>query len=349
MAERAYLPLGGGLLHNFGIVIHFALAVEGFAMAVKRTGQMSLVEAFIGGKAGGSSGVLDRITGLVKWYRFEKLLSGLRHDGPGHPGWPGLVLYKALLLQSLYGLSDRELEEALADRLSFRRFCGLGLEEGVPDHTVFTRFRKFLIEKGLLEKLFAELDRQLETAGMMVKRGTMLDATLIQAASAPGSGARPSRDPDAAFGGAKTKGGFTFGYRAHVGVDKGSGLIRTAIATPGNVNDTVPADSLIRGDEKEVWADAAYHTHTREAQLKARGIKARLARRPSKHHPLPPRLKRYNRLIARHRAAVETTFATLKNRMRLTRIRYVGLIKAQAQVTLAAIAFNLRRWAAITG
>ena len=150
-------------------------------MAVKRTGQMSLVEAFLGGKVGGSSGALDRIGSLVKWYRFEKLLAGLRHDGPGHPGWPALVLYKALLVQSLYGLSDRELEEALADRLSFRRFVGLGLEETIPDHTVLRRFRNVLVGAGLLEKLFAELDRQLEKAGVILKRGTMLDATLIEA------------------------------------------------------------------------------------------------------------------------------------------------------------------------
>src|SRR5690349_20231995 len=310
-------------------------------MAVKRTGQMSLVEAFIGRAVGGSSGVLDRIAQLVKWYRFEKLLAGLRHDGPGHPGWPALVLYKALLLQSLYGLSDRELEEALCDRLSFRRFCGLGLEETIPDHTVFSRFRNLLIEKGLLETLLAELDRQLEKAGAMVKRGTMLDATLIEASSAPASGERASRDQDAAFGGARRKGGFTFGYKAHVAVDEGSGLIRRVITTPANVNDTVC------GDEKTVWADAAYDTMARRARLRAQGTKVRIARRPNKHHPeLPPRLKRYNRLIARRRAAVETTFATWKNRMRLSAIRYVGLIKARAQVLLVAIAFNLRRWAA---
>jgi IS5 family transposase len=319
-------------------------------MAVKRTGQMSLVEAFIGGgRLGGSAPVLERIASLVKWYRFEKLLCGFNHDGPGNAGWPALVLFKGLLLQSLYGLSVRELEEALCDRLSFRRFCGLGLEEKVPDHTVFNRFHSELVARGLLERLFGELDRQLEKAGVMVKRGTMLDATLIEAASAPPSSERPSRDPDAAFGGPKKKGGFTFGYKAHVGVDEGSGLIRSVVTTPANVNDTVPADGLIRGDEKAVWADAAYHTHAREAALKARGVKARLARRPNKHHrELPPRLKRYNRLIARRRAAVETTFATLKNRMRLRRIRYVGLVKANAQVMLAAIAFNLRRWAAIT-
>ncbi len=319
-------------------------------MAVKRTGQMSLVEAFIGGKAGGSPSVLDRIAGLVKWYRFEKLLGGLRQEGPGHPGWPSLVLYKALLLQSLYGLSDRELEDALCDRLSFRRFAGLGLEETVPDHTVLCRFRNVLIEKSLLDKLFGELDRQLEKSGMILKRGRMLDATLIGTSSAPPSGGRASRDPDAAFGGARKKGGFTFGYKAHVGVDEGSGLIRKVIATPANVNDTTPADALIGGEEKAVWADAAYDTIARRVWLKAKGKKARIAYRPNKHHPeLPQRLKRYNRLIARRRASVETTFATWKNRMRFTCIRYAGLAKASAQIMLAAIAFNLRRWAAITG
>lgn len=315
-------------------------------MAVKRTGQMSFVEAFIGGKIGGSSSVLDRIAGLVKWYRFEKLLAGFNHGGAGHPAWPALVLFKGLLLQSLYGLSERELEEALADRLSFRRFAGLGLEETIPDHTVFNRFRNALIAQGLEKKLFDELDRQLEKAGVILKRGTMLDATLIEAVSRPGTAERVSRDPDARHGG---KGGFTFGYKAHVGVDEGSGIIRSETTTPANVTDTVPADGLIRGDEKRVWADAAYDTKARGARLQAAGVKARIARRPNKHHPeLPPRLKRYNRLIARHRAAVETTFATWKNRMGLTVIRYVGLAKAQAQITFAAIAFNLRRWAALT-
>lgn len=337
-----------GLLRNSTVVIHFGLILEWIRMAVKRTGQLSLAEALLGTKAGAGS-PLDRLAGLVKWYRFEKLLLPLRDGGPGRPAWPPLILFKALLLQSLYGLSDRELEEALGDRLSFRRFVGLGLEETVPDHTVLSRFRNLVAGEGLLEKLFGELDRQLEQAGVILKRGTMLDATLIEAVSAPPSEARASRDADARFGGAKGKGGFTFGYKAHVGVDEGSGLIRTVITTPANVNDTVPADTLIVGDEKAIWADAAYDTHARRARLKAEGRKARIARRANKHHPqLPVRLKRLNRLIARRRAAVETTFATLKNRMKLTTIRYVGLAKASAQVLMAAIAFNMRRWAAIT-
>jgi IS5 family transposase len=323
--------------------------LEDEQMAVKRTGQLSLAEAFVGPRLVGGSSPLDRLSGLVKWYRFEKLLAPLRDGGPGRAAWPPLVLFKALLLQSLYGLSDRELEEALGDRLSFRRFAGLGLDDTIPDHTVLSRFRNLLAGEGLMEKLFGELDRQLEKAGLILKRGTMLDATLINTVSAPPSDERPSKDAEARFTARQGKGGFTFGYKAHVGVDEGSGLIRTVITTPANVNDTVMADDLIRGDEKTVWADAAYDTHARRARLKAEGKKVRIARRPNKHHPLPVRLKHYNRLIARRRAAVETTFATLKNRMKLTVIRYVGLAKAAAQVTMAAMAFNMRRWAAITG
>jgi transposase, IS5 family len=318
-------------------------------MAVKRTGQLGFVDAFLPAKAGVNAS-LDRLNELVKWYRFEKLLGHLRDAAsPGRPGYPVMVLFKALLLQSLYGLSDRELEEALCDRLSFQRFIGLSLGDAVPDHTVLNRFRNRLVEERLLEKLFGELDRQLEKAGVILKRGSMLDATLIAAVSTPPRQQRLSADPDARFGrSSHGKGGFTFGYKAHVGVDEGSGLIRSLITTPANVNDTVPADALIRGDERVVWADAAYDTHARRARLKAEGRKPRIARRPNKHHPdLPPRLKRYNRLIARRRSAVETTFATLKRRMRLTSIRYVGLLKASAQVLFAAIAFNMRRWAAI--
>jgi IS5 family transposase len=317
-------------------------------MAVKQTGQPSFVEALMP-KGAGANAALDRLAGLVKWYRFEKVIGHLRdEEGPGRPGYPVLVLFRAVLLQSLYGLSERELEEALGDRLSFKRFVGLSLEDATPDHTVLNRFRNQLVEQGLLEKLFGELDRQLENAGVILKRGTMLDATLIQAVSAPPKEDRPSNDPDARFTKRQGKSGSTFGYKAHVGVDEGSGLIRAVLTTPANVNDTTPADELIRGDEAVVWADAAYDTHARRARLKAEGKKPRIARRPNRHHPeLPPRLKRYNLLIARRRAQVETTFATLKRRMRLTCIRYVGLIKATGQVLLASIAFNMRRWATI--
>lgn len=314
-------------------------------MAVKRTGQVSFLEAWLPGGLGGSSR-LDPLATLVKWYRFEKILSGLTDAGPGRPAYPVLVMFKALLLQSLYGLSDPELEDALGDRLSFRRFVGLSLEDRVPDHSTICRFRNAVVAAGLMEKLFAELDRQLEKAGVVVKRGTMLDATVI----ATGASGRPPRDgvahdPQAGFAKRQGKAGSTFGYKAHVAVDEGSGLVRRVITTAANVPDTVPADGLILGDEREVLADAAYHTHAREAALRSAGTKPRLMRRANKHHPKLDRwARRLNRLIARRRAAVETTFATWKRRMGLRAIRYVGLVKAHAQIMLVAMAFNLRRW-----
>jgi IS5 family transposase len=157
-----------------------------------------------------------------------------------------------------------------------------------------------------------------------------------------------TKDPDAAFAKRQGKPGSAYGYKAHVGVDQGSGLVRAVITTPANVNDTTAADELIRGDEAAVYADKAYDTHARRARLKQAGVKPRLMRRPNKHHALTPRQQRFNDLVARRRAAVETTFATWKRRMGLTRTRYVGLAKVAGQVLLTAMAFNLRRAAALT-
>jgi len=314
-------------------------------MAVKRSGQLSLADALVAPGSGGK-GRLDRLDGLVKWYRFEKLLKGLRDEARRRRLGGERVDVQAAARR--YFVPERyaaELEEALADRPSFRRFLGLSLTEAVPDHTTLCRFRNLLIGAGLLDKLFAELDRQLDKAGVILRRGTMLDATIIEAAAGRPPRDGESSDPDARFAKRQGKPGASFGYKAHVGVDEGSGLIRAVITTPANVNDTTPAAALIRGDAAAVWGAADYHTHARERALKERGVKARLMRRPNKHHPvLPPRLKRLNGLIARRRAAVETTFATLKCRMGLTRLRYRGLAKASAQVLLAAMAFNLRRW-----
>ena len=320
-------------------------------MAERTIGQLSLAEAL--GVAGlGSNAVLDRIGVLTDWSVFSTPLAGLADAGPGRPSYPPLSMFKALLLQQWYGLSDAELESQLGDRLSFRRFVGLALGDPTPDHTTLCRFRNRLIAEGRLEVLFAALDRQLETAGLIVKRGTMVDATLIEAARArPGRGGGSqggAGDPDAGFAKKQGKPGSTYGYKAHVGVDQGSGLIRAIVTTAANVNDTTPADALVRGDERAVYADMAYDSHARRAALSAQGIKPRIMRRPNKHHPvLPPRLQRLNRLIARRRAAVETTFAVFKQHMGVRRARYLGLAKTTGQMLLVALAFNLRKAATL--
>jgi len=156
-------------------------------MAQRR--QLGFVEAFASQRLGRNDR-LDRIASQVKWYRFEKLLKRLTSDGPGRPPFDPLVMFKALLLAQLYNLSDAGLEEALNDRVSFRRFLGLALEADAPDHTTLCRFRNRLVDAGLMDMLFTEFCRQLEQTGMILKRGTMIDATLVEAAAA-----RPRSSP----------------------------------------------------------------------------------------------------------------------------------------------------------
>jgi len=311
--------------------------------------QLSLAEALMAPKLGRNDR-LDKIAAAVKWYRFEKLLRRLAPEGPGRPPFDPLLMLKGLLLQQWYALSDAGLEEALNDRMSFRRFCGLPLAAAAPDHTTICRFRERLRAASLLDKLFAEFERQLEGAGLILKRGTMVDASLVEAARV-----RPRRgeedeagDPDAAFARREGRPGSTYGYKAHVGVDQGSLLIRAVKLTPANVNETSVADALIRFDEKAVYADKAYASAARRRRLRSHGIKDRIMHKSwGGGPPLTASQKRHNGLIAPIRAAVETVFATLKRRMAYARVRYVGLAKNEAHLTLLGLAYNMRRAAVL--
>jgi transposase, IS5 family len=308
-------------------------------------GQIGFVEAFASRKLGHNE-QLERIAGEVKWYRFEKLLSKVRPEGAGRPPYDPLVMFKALLLAQLYNLSDAALESALNDRFSFRRFLGLALESDAPDHTTLCRFRNRLIEAGLVERLFAEFDRQIEARGLLLKQGTMIDATVVAAAGAPprGSDFADAADPDARFAKVEGKAGSSYGYKAHLGVDQGTRLIRSLVLTPANVNETVVADELIRGDERAVYGDKAYAKRERRVRLKAAGIKPRIMHKSwGGGPPLTLWQKRHNRLIAPIRAEVETVFAVLKRRLGYRAVRYIGLVKNQAHLFLLALAYNTRR------
>jgi IS5 family transposase len=189
----------------------------------RSSGQWDLGQAWLSPKLGRNVR-LERIAEVFDWNAVEGLVSGVYAARSGRPSWPPLMLVKSLLLQQWYGLSDPGLEEALGDRLSFRRFVGLGLDEGSPDHSTLSRFRKALRDRGLDQGLFQEIERQLGSRGLLVKSGTLMDATLVEAAvKKPGSpaGAKSPTDPDADW---TRKGGKTyFGYKAHVAVDEGSG------------------------------------------------------------------------------------------------------------------------------
>ena len=346
-------------------------------MAVRQLGQLNLAD----GLAPRHGGVrLAELDGLIDWVAIASLLSGLHGSTLGAPAYPPLLMLKAHLLQQWYALSDPGLEEALADRLSFRRFVGLSLGDATPDHSSICRFRAVLGRSGLAEQVFAEVTRQIDRRGLILRQGTMIDATLVEAQvrrpkppqdkppqdEAPRDEASrdetrgndaghdeavppraPSKlvasrlDPDAAW--AKKGGVRTFGYKGHVAVDLGSGVIRRAALTPASVADTTQADAMILGDERAVYADKAYDTKARRARLKAAGIKDRIAHRPNRHHPLSRRQAQRNDGIAKLRSGVERVFAIAKCRMAWRRVRYRGLARNAAHFLLMCTAMNLDR------
>ncbi len=238
----------------------------------QRTGLPSLVDALIPEGLGGNE-TLERIDALLDWGRLGAVLETVHAAPEGRPSYPPLTMLKIAIRQQWYTASDPAMEEALRDRISFRSFVGLGWTGGTPDHSTISRFRKELTERGLAERLFAELSRQLEERRLLVKQGTLIDATIIEAQArrpsmGQGPGARSATDRDAAW---TRKGGAAhFGYKAHVGMDAGSGLIRKALLTRANVNDTEVADSLVSGDEEAIYAEA-YESKERRARLKSRG------------------------------------------------------------------------------
>ncbi|WP_220475711.1 IS5 family transposase [Sphingobium terrigena] len=297
----------------------------------------------------GRNAGLDRIGAVFDWRSLEALVCEVYSARTGRPSWPPLVLFKALLLQQWYGLSDPGLEEALGDRLSFRKFVGLGLNEGQPDHSTLSRFRKAMRERGLDARLFDEVERQLGARGLLVKSGTLLDATLVDAAvRRPGmpTGSGSSVDPDAAW---TRKGGKShFGYKAHIGVDEGSGLIRRAELAPARINDSVVADALICGDERAIYADKAYEHKERRQRLKSAGIKDRIMHRSHKNQAQLPHWQAVrNRLISPIRSAIERVFGTLKRSYGYRRVRYCGLAANHLELRMLCIAFNMRKATAI--
>lgn len=295
---------------------------------------------------------LERIAGLIDWVPIESLVRPVRCGEVGRPPYSALSMFKALLLQQWYGLSDPGLEEALLDRVSFRRFCGLALDGATPDETTLCRFRNALKDAQLGEQLFGAIGAQLESVGFLVKKGTLIDATLIESAvRPPPSGSTPkdieSRSPHDADANWTRRGDgrrLFFGYKAHIGVDQGSGLVRSRVLTPAKTYESEVADRLILGDEKAVYADKAYEKKARRAALKMRGIKDRIQHRRHKHMAVLPRWQTVrNKLIGRVRSAIERTFARLKDGYRMRRMRYRGLLANALYLDLVLIAFNLRR------
>lgn len=308
--------------------------------------QMSLAEVFLDPRMG-LRGRLKALSEVIDWTRLDVLASQVRSGAVGRKPYPALSMLKALYLASLYDLSDPALEEALIDRVSFRLFCGFSLEGATPDETTLCRFRNDCAAAGVLEAAFGEVNRQLDAKGLIVRKGTLLDATIVAAASRRppvSAGGKPSLagEPGASF---TRKGGKShFGYRLHVGADQGSGLVRRLALTPAHINESGVAEALICGDEAAVYADKAYENKTRRAALKARGIKDRIMHRSHKNQAaLPPWQQRRNALIAPRRAPVERVFANFKRLYGRARMRYCDFRRNLADMHRLATVYNLRR------
>lgn len=290
---------------------------------------------------------LRKIDSQIDWRPFEKLLTPLYHPTQGRRSHPPVMMFKALLLAQWYSLSDPGLEEAICDRLSFQRFLGLSFNDPVPDETRICRFRNKLAEEKLGERLFAILEEQLKNKGLLVRRGTLVDATLIKAQPRPPRRGEPSPDPEADW----TKRGKDghFGYKAHLSVDESSGLIRRLALTGANFPESYKFEEMVIGDEAAVFADSAYTKRARKTALRAQGVFCGIISRAWRCHPLSAQQKKRNKFFSRVRRAVERVIGTLKCRYGLERCRYLGLKRNHNHLWLKGICFNLKKMLVLQG
>jgi IS5 family transposase len=313
----------------------------------RELGQLSLADGLVEGA--GRNRQLERIEALVDWPAFAQLLGDIYAAPVGRPSYGPLVLLRCLLLQQWYRLSDPGLEEALSDRLSFRRFVGLALADPVPDHSTLSRFRSELVRRGLAETLLAELNRQLEARGLMVKSGTLIDASLVEADCRRPRKDEPAEgrsDPDASWNAMPEKP--LFGYKMHLAIDQGSGLVRQAILTPGHVSDKVPFLDLVQGDEQAVYADRGYDGWWYRQELAERGIVDGIMAGSYWRRPLEADGRARNRALAALRRPIERTFGVLKRWYGYRRVRYRSLVRNALQLQLLAVTLNLRRALALS-
>jgi len=315
----------------------------------KEVGGASFADLLV---VGGGSARLDRIAGLLDWGRLDALLGEVYASDRGRPAYPPLVHLRVLLLQGWYGLSDPAMEEALGDRLSFRRFAGLGLDERVPDHSSISRFRSLLAQRDLAEPVFAEVVRQLDAQGVTIRQGTLIDATVIDAAAAEPprqkGGGRSQADPDARWV-KRPDGSARFGYKLHAAVDQGTGIVRRALVTPANIADVDHGHDLVIGDERTVYADKGYVGPRLRERLQASAIRNRVQHKAQKNRPLSVRQRRRNTLIGRIRGRIEGVFGALKRSYGMARMRFMGLARNRAATLLTLTCWNLARAADRTG
>ena len=292
---------------------------------------------------------LVRVDDVIDWEPIDEELDCL-YSHTGRPSHPPLSLFKMLLLEMWFNLSDPGVESQVRDRLSFMRFVGLGLHDRVPDETVLVRFRQRLERAKLDERLLGEINAQLEAAGLIVKQGTLIDATVVRSSrKAPprDEDARDTSDEEAGWC-AKDPKNPVHGFKAHIAVDEGSTLIRQVETTAANVHDVQKALDLVQGDEQTVYADKAYDSERLRQELARAGIGDGILRRKKPKKQLSEEDRAHNKRCAAIRAAVERPFAWWKELFGLRRCRYKGLAANRVHFNMLAMAYNLKRALALS-
>ena len=310
---------------------------------------------------------LKAINEVVDWGVFGPILSrGLskaRKSKAGRPPYDPLLLFKMVLLQSLYNLSDEQAEYQVRDRLSFQRFLGLRQEDNVPDAKTLWLFKERLKERHLDEKLFEAFGHYLDELGLLAQQGTVVDARIIQVPRQRNSREenacikqgetpdaweeqphkRAQKDTQARW--TKKHGKSHYGYKNHIGVDVKHKFIRTYIVTSAEVHDSQVFESLLdeRNDKRTVYADSAYRSEAAEQMLKEKGFISRVHHRAWRGVPLNGLQEKWNRARSRVRARVEHVFGHQVQAMNQTLLRGVGLERIRLKIGMANLAYNMRR------
>lgn len=292
----------------------------------------------------GLNNELDQINSLIHWYCIEKVLNKMYSNDTGRPAYPPLAMFKILLLQTWFVLSDVAAEKFISDRISFRRFVGISLDCEIPDYSTISLFRNRLIENNLIQKLLELVNQELDKLGISINSKTLVDSTFVKANAHKPPRDKKARKPgvskvdkDARFG---KKG---FGYQAHTSLDHNTHLIKKSVLKPANINDEKMLGDVVTANDKAVYADKVYGNKENRALLKELGVKDRLMRHGCRRKKLTEREELRNNLISPTRSKIEKIFGTMKRSYGFTRVRYNDLASNQLQLTCVCICCNLRR------
>ena len=291
---------------------------------------------------------LDKIERIIPWDTFVGIIEPCYYKGErGNKPYPLELMLRIFLLQNLYDLADMRVMTEVIDSRAFSDFCGVTSPDEVPDGDTIGRFRNLLEKNGIQEKIFAEVVKILEERGLILKKGTIVDSTLIAAPSST-KNRKKKRDPEAH----STKKGnqWHFGYKGHIGVDEESGLVHHVKVTPANEADVTAVPDLLYGEEDRVGGDSGYlGADKRDDAVKrnkaGKKIKYNINRRPSSLKKLS-RSGQYYAKKKEHekssvRCKVEHVFAIVKRQFRYQKTRYRGLRKQTAKLNIMFALANL--------